>query len=423
MNRFHIQATAAVLIGYLAWPTGLAAVAADRETPFGLRLSALIEEALSHNPEILAMRQRWEAAKHEIRQATSLEDPQVSVTKWAIPSNFDLGKANETWYGIGQSFPFPGKRTLKGKISATAAAAAEQEYMAKVREVVAAVKAAYYQRFLVDKTIDLHREHQVLLEEFIRIAEQKYAVAQVSQQDPLKAQVELSKLHNSLLVLEQEQVALQAEINALLNRPPERSLGRPEEVSYHSFPLTLDALTQQALLEQPELLAATLAIERSEQARALARRNYLPDFMVEVQYWDVRAGSNQWMVVGKINFPWVFQAKYDARLRQVAAEESEARAQYGAMRNLTLSRLLAAFVKVKTAEQLIESYQTGVLPQAEQALEAARIGYQAGRVDFLNLLDSERTLRDFQLESYTALAEFWRRVAELERVVGRPLEF
>jgi outer membrane protein TolC len=386
-------------------------------------LNALIQEALSTNPEVLASKQRWEAAKQEIPQARSLEDPEISITQWAIPSNFDIGDADETWYGIGQSLPFPGKRSLKGQISARAADAAEQEYLAKVREVVAQVKSFYYQLFLIHKVIDLHLEHQALLEEFTQIAQQKYALGQVSQQDILKAQVELLKLHNSLLVVEQEKASTQAEMNTLLNRPPQTPLGRPEELSYQSFALSLEDLRQQAFQVRPELKAAAFMIEKSQMAKKLAKKNYLPDFMVEVMYWDVHDGPNKWQTIGKINLPWVFKGKYDARLRQAVLEEAQAIADHQAVGNQTLLRLQDLFVKVKTSEQLVDIYRSGVLPQAEQSLEAARIGYQAGRVDFLNLIDSERTLRDFQLEYYTALAQFNQYIAELERAVGADLRF
>jgi outer membrane protein TolC len=395
---------------------------AQQANPGVETLDTLIQEALNKNPEVLSARQRWEAAKQEIPQARSLEDPQLSITQWSIPSNFNIGDPDETWYGIGQFFPFPGKRWLRGQISAKAADAAGQEYLAKVREVVASVKSVYYQLFLVHKTIDLHLEHQALLEEFIQIADQKYAVGQVSQQDSLKAHVELSKLHNSLLVQEQEKVSLQAEINALLNRPPRAPLGQPEEPTYQPFPLILEDLQQQALQDQPQLKAAALTIEKSEKAKTLARENYLPDFMVEIQYWDIHAGPNRWMALGKINLPWIFRAKYDARIRQTAAEENQARADYMTIRNQTLFRLQDLFVKVKTSEQLVEVYRNGVLPQAEQSLEAARIGYQAGKVDFLNLIDSERTLLDLQLEYFGALVQFWQSVAHLERTVGQELK-
>jgi len=386
-------------------------------------LDALIQEALSKNPEVLSVKQRWEAAKHEIPQTRSLEDPEISITQWAIPSNFDIGNADETWYGIGQSLPFPGKRLLKGQISAKAAEAVEQEYLAKVREVIAEVKSLYYQLYLIHKSIDLHLEHQALLEEFIQIAQQKYALGQVSQQDSLKAQVEMSKLHSSLLWVEQEKASVQAKINTLINRPPQTPLGQPEDLMVHPFSLNLEDLQQQALQARPELRVATLMIEKSEMAKNLAKKNYLPNFMVEVMYWDVHGGPNKWETIGKMNIPWIFKAKYDARVRQAVAEEAQAKADHQALSNQTFFKLQDLFIKVKTSEQLVDIYRSGVLPQAEQSLEAARIGYQAGKVDFLSLIDSERTLRDFQLEYYMALTQFKQYIAELERTVGKELQF
>ncbi|MBI3597119.1 MAG: TolC family protein [Nitrospirae bacterium] len=397
--------------------------AAFSQTGNFLKLTELLQEALAKNPELVSARQRWEAAREEISQAGSLEDPQLTITQWAIPSNFNIGDADETWYGIGQSFPFPGKRSLRGQVATKDAEAAEQDYQAKVREVAARFKMVYYQFSLIHEAIALHLEHQALLEEFIQIANQKYAVGQVSQQDLLKAQVELSKLHNSLLGLEQEKVSAQAEINTMLNRPPQTPLGKPEEVTYHPFSLTLENLQRQALQERPELKAAAFTIEKNERAQSLAKKNYLPDFMVELQYWDVHTGANKWMATAKISLPWIFSAKYDARVRQAAAEESQAKAEYVAVQNRTLFQLQDLFAKIKAAEQLIEVYQSGVLPQAEQSLEAARIGYQAGKADFLNLIDSERTLRNLQLEYYTALARFEQNIAELEQAAGVELQF
>jgi outer membrane protein, heavy metal efflux system len=428
MHSRDITVALMVLLGYvvcgcLVWPTPVWAVASGGGSPAQVTLPALIEEALRNNPEILSMRQRWEAAKEEIPQARSLDDPQLTITQWAIPSNFSLGKADQTWYGIGQSFPFPGKRSLKGRIAANASAATEQDYQAKVREITARVKTAYSQWYVIQKAIALHLEHQALLEEFIQIANQKYAVGQASQQDLLKAQVELSKLHNSLLVLEQEQVSAQAELNTLLNRPPQTPLGKPEELTIHPFSLTLDQLQQQALHDRPELQAATLTIEKSERAVSLAKKNYLPDFMVELQYWDVHTGPHQWMATAKMTLPWIFSAKYDARVRQATAEAEEAKADYAAMQNQTLFQLHDLFTKVTTTEQLIQVYQSGVLPQAEQSLEAARIGYQHGKASFLDLIDSERTLLDLQLEYYTALGQFEQHLAELEQAVGPTISF
>ena len=67
-------------------------------------------------------------------------------------------------------------------------------------------------------------------------------------------------------------------------------------------------------------------------------------------------------------------------------------------------------------------YKTALIPQTEQAFEATKIGYETGRVDFLNLLDSERILLQTRLAYYKAIADYQKSIAFLERITGKELE-
>src|SRR5439155_1147224 len=63
-------------------------------------------------------------------------------------------------------------------------------------EVIAAVKRAYWDLWLVHENLLVHSRDKDLVERLARIAERKYAVGQVSQPDVLRAQVELTRLIN-----------------------------------------------------------------------------------------------------------------------------------------------------------------------------------------------------------------------------------
>ena len=389
-----------------------------------LTLASLQDEVLKANQEIEAARLEWEMAKEEIPQADSLEDPIFTLTQWALPSLFQLGDAEERWYGISQGLPFPGKRSLRSQIAAKGAEAAEQEYWWKRREVVHRVKAAYYKFFLINKSSQIYLEHQALLKTFSEIATKKYALGQVSQNDLLKANLEQTKLQMALLVFEREKVAIRAEINALRNRPPDAPVGEPEAQRYRPFLPTMQALTEQALQKRPDLLAARLMIEKEARTVALAQKNDLPDFMIETAYMDLRtASSDAWMLSVKMNLPWFFTAKYNARARQARFKEAHARAGHTTLLNAVRSDMQDKFAKVKNAEVMIKAYQNGLLPQAEQSLSAAHIGYQSGNIDFIDLLESERALLDFQHEALDALIQFWEFVAEIEHAVGEEITF
>jgi outer membrane protein TolC len=58
------------------------------------------------------------------------------------------------------------------------------------------------------------------------------------------------------------------------------------------------------------------------------------------------------------------------------------------------------------------------IPQAEEALRANEVGYQTGKVDFLSLIDSVRTIEMGHTEHIQAAANFEQAYADLERAVG-----
>lgn len=388
----------------------------------GAQLDLLIDQAMKQNPEILAASKRIEALKQEIPQEKALEDPQFTVTQWQIPSNFDLTNPAQTWYGIGQAFPFPGKRSLKGKIAEKEVDAQFQMLQATIREVLLKVKTAYYQLFMADQGIKIHRDHQVLLEEFTRSAQQKYSAGMGSQQDIVKAEVELSKLHASLLALEEEKIHSETTLNTLLNQPAEMAQEPALEEKNIDFSTPLDELISAVLKTHPELMAADLQIEKKETALSLAQKYVYPDFMAELTYMESYRGEpNMWMAVAKINLPWVFNQKYQAKINQIRLEKEGVEAERVQIRNQTLGELRILYSKIKSLHSTLNMYQNGILPQAEQALKSSRIAYRTGKTDLLNVIDSERTLKDLQLNYYEIFVQYKEQISELEKITGKEL--
>lgn len=381
-------------------------------------LDRFLAQAATANPTIIAARQRWEAVKAQGAQARAFDDPVVSITAWDIPSNFNLGEANETWYGVEQTFPFPGKRGSQGRIANLDAASAEQEYVAVSRRVRAQVKSAYARLYRVQREIAVHREHQALLNELIQSALRRYEVGRASQQESLKAQVELSTLHASLLTLEQEQQSLRIELNALAGDLDAPLFFGTASIDYQPVAVGLEDLEAQALEQRPEIQAVGRMVARQDEAIALAERGWWPDFTAEVQYWDVHNGPNRWMLAGKMTLPWAAPGKYRAKVAEETAGRARAQAEVESARNETISLVRDAFLRLNTAQSLNAWYRGGIIAQAEQGLESARIAYSTGRTDFLNLIDAERQLRDVRLSADMALADWAMQRAEVERVVG-----
>ncbi len=421
MSRFF-RASLAGLAGLmgLVFPAGA-------EPPSPITLDWAVREATAHNPQIAAARSRWEAEVEEAPQARSLDDPSLYTMFWAVPHDTpNPFSAREVWYGIKQRFPFPGKLDLRGQVAERTAAVAEQRYRSAQEEVLRRVKAAYYDLFLVHREMEITQEHLDLTRQFADVAETRYATYTkdgASQSDVLKALVEVSDLSNRALVLGQKRRAAEARLNALLDRDPGASLGPPADFPVRPVRYTLDEMKQMALENRPELKALSLAVERAEAARALAKRDYYPDLMTDFSYWDVKNNPNRWMLMVEAKVPLAFwsKGKHDARVRQADAEVRALEADHRELRNQALYAVEEAYVDVQVARNNVDLYSRTIVPQARQAVEAVRAGYETDRATFLNLVDSERTLLRFELDYYRSMVNYEKGVADLERAVGASL--
>jgi len=391
-----------------------------------LRVDALVTEALKQNPEIEAARQRWRAAQERVPQARALDDPEFKIELFNTPENLDFTRTENTIFGLSQRFPFPGKLSLREGMAVKEAEMAAALLRAKEREVASQVKSAYYEVFLAHKAIEIHHQQTDILKDFFAIANARFRAGKGTQVDVLKSAVELSKLENELPVLEQQKETAKAKLNLLLSRAPQSPLGEPvgpiEPAEPGKRP-AIEELQQLAVQSRPELRAVDLDIARSRTATALAQKQYYPDFNVMVerfQNFGARDGFGG-MVTMSLPFSFWTKPKYDAGVREAAANQDAAKAAYEALKNQVLFEIKDLLAKIEAAEKLITLYRTTVIPQAQQTLESARAGYQVGKTEFLAMLDAQRAIKDFQLDYYRSLTAFEQRRAELERAVGMDL--
>ncbi len=376
-----------------------------------------------------AARLKWDASKERVPQVSSLDDPVLGFTYFAEPVQTRVGE-KQAAFMASQKVPFYGKLRLKGEVAESEARIFGEKYRTNERDIIAKAKSAFYELCWVNKSININEENKELLRRFVKIAEIKYATGRATQQDVLKAQVELSKIVNELITLEQLRETAIARINTLLNRQPDTPLGTPEEIDITELTVSLEDLYQEAKEISPGLSIFKYRIERDKASYKLAKKQYFPDFTFGLNYTLIGdlpssvlsspIGESRDSYTGtlSVNIPIFQKRKYDAGVREASARLKSSEKAYRNMENMTLFGVKDLHFKVQTAERLIKLYRDSIIPQAEQSLKAAEIGYQAGQVDFLNLIDSQRVLLDFRLAYYRSVADFGVNISELERIVG-----
>jgi outer membrane protein TolC len=407
-----------------------------------LRLRDVLEEVLRANPGLRAARARASAARFEPARVSSYDDPVVSWEAWNAPESFRIDEADNNIFKLSQKIPFPGKRSLAGRMAerdadvASADASerslagrmaerdadvASADASASERDLVAMVKRAYYTLWQSHQNLTIYSRDQALVERFAKIAEQKYAIGQVAQPDVLRSQVELTRTLNRVTTETLARDSARAELNALLGRSPNEPLGLPEEPSTPQLEQTEEDLSALALKNRPEVSAKAAIVQRELVKLSIAKLDYLPDFEVSVSRFVNFQSRDGFGAMASVSLPFVNKRKYDAELDGARAAVASAEAEYRQVTDRVAREVRQAFLRTRAAllqrELLVHTH----VPLAEHTLGASEIGYQTGKVDFLSLVDSLRAVESVHLEHVAAEAELAKAFADLELAVGAPI--
>ena len=386
-----------------------------------LTLAAALEEALAKNPTLMALRRQFEAARLRPAQERFLMAPTFEAQIWQWPVR-SLAPAQPTMFMLtaGQHIPGRGKRPARAAVLEKETAITEIEIAVRARDVVDEVKRVYADLFLARREIDIHLASVDLLRQFADVSEAKYVTGRISQQDVLKAVVEISKLHEDLVVLDEQALLAEARLNTLLDRPPDAPIGAVGAPHERVVLPASSELQRIALERQPDLRRALLQRERAEAALTAARTEYKPDVFVGGGYFLMPRERDSWTASVGItwpNAPWS-RGRLDARVAEAAADIEAARARERVVENTIRLAVHDAYVRVQSAAQRAALLRTSIVPQSEQTLEVSRVAYQADRVDFLALIDNQRVVLDVQLAYYRAVSDLEQAIADLERAVG-----
>lgn len=388
-----------------------------------LNVDRLVDEALRNNPEILAARETAQAAREKIPQAYSLDDPMLGVGVTNLPTNFSFkdDEMTQKEVTISQKLPFPGKRGLMREVAEKEADASSVEVEDVANRIAREVKTAYYELSHVDRTLAVTRRNKQVLENLVKIGETRYALGQGAQQEVLAAHVEISKMVDEILMLEQNRLALEAKLGQLLNRGPDARFGEPEETVYRKRPIDIKRLQEAAVETNPMLQSQRKMIAARQKAVALAEREVYPDLTVKFGYGQRDSLRDMLTGMAEVNVPIFYASKQSRKIDQARAELRTAEARYRAARNETAAMVAAMAAMVQRQERQIDLYRSGILPQARLLTQSAVSAYSVNQAEFGMLLESHIRQHRYELDYHQALTEHEKSLAQLEYAVGRPL--
>ena len=383
-----------------------------------------LQVAISQNPDIQAARKRLEAAAYQVPVAASLEDPMLNLSVQPAPVQTAAGE-QRTILSANQKFPWFGKLDRRGSQAESQTDVMRAELAVTELAVIEQVRRAYYELYFIQQAVAVTEEEQKLLAEIRDVANARYKANQTSQQDVLRAELEISNVQNELIRLRQQLESSQAALARLLHIAPQTKVRALDKLPASQIALELDSLQKQAVSARPELHARLAALDRDRQGVELALLEYKPDVTVGLSWIAVddeglsrvADGQDTVMLMAGINLP-VYRNRLDSQVRSAEAKAVAAARDYDAIRDATLAQVVDLFAKIQSQRDLLTLFEEEILPRARQTLEVSARAYNVGEVDFLQLLDNWRQLLRYEIAYRRIDASLRQTLVELERVVG-----
>ncbi len=432
-------------------------VGVGAQQPRAATLASLTQLADTVSPAIKSAEASALAAREKVRSAGSRPDPMLMLGLINVPlSPLSLTSDEMTMkmIGIEQNFPYPGKLGLSTRIAALQADAADAAVDSVRNAVRRDVKMAFYEIAYIEAALSVLDRSNRVLQDVALIANARYSAGTGLQQEVLRATLEATRVNESANSLREQRLAVLSRLTSAIGRQVEDSIESPSipktlaaaavslnaDIRFASSTLgasasgsplpSLKELQETAVASNPMLRARAAMVAAGNAEVALARKAYLPDVDVSLQYGQRsafrRSGAGERMsrsdmISATISVPIPLQRgrKQNADVATSRYDVVALAAMQRDAENMVRAEVAGLYSDITHSRTQLALYVKAIMPQADAALTAAKSSYQAGTGDLVAVLSAQTTMLELESGYHRALTDFAQKLAELDAVVGR----
>lgn len=393
-------------------------------------LAELETLALSENPSLHRLRHLARAAYAKAAYADKLPDPAFGSNVFTSPIETAAG-AQTANLSVTQLIPWLQRLDAAERKECLEALAARQEVEVERLRVLAEVRAVWYRLFVIGKQLETNRASEQLLETLIELANARVAQGQATQGDVLLGTIELAKLRDQRLQLEESLESAKASLNRLVGRESGAAIVPPREIDAALPDWSPDELFAVALSRQPAIEAGRLRAAAARWGIRVARLRRRPDVTLNATWFAiddnrprpniVDVGEDAFSLGASLTLP-IWRSDYDAILSEAQDRRRASQAEVQSLRQRYDALIRDLWAQARSAQQSADLFANTILPQAERSLEADQQSYAADAADFDRLIEDYRNLLTIELQYHQAVGRLATAIARIRQAVGVDLE-
>ena len=378
-------------------------------------LNKLEDEALAQNQSLKAAAARVRESRASLNAARSAWFPEldagfgptrerVSPASQGLPENAYLPPQTIWRAQTTVSYEAPLFGRVSDNVAATRADAQQQEALFRSVQLAlqADVAANYFSLRELDTEQDLYRKTVASREDGLKLVKHRYDAGEVSELDLQQATNALASARAEAAGVERQRAASEHALAVLLGKPP-------AEFTFPQEPLVpvvarVPAGLPSALLERrPDISAAERAMAAANARVGLAKSAFFPQLDITGAFGYESIGlanlfkwSSRTFLLGPLAGTALTLPIFDGGRRK--AQLAQARAQYDEQVANYRSQVLTAFREVEDSLSDLRLLDDQIRAQNDAVAAAARAQhlseaqYREGQVNYLDVLDSQRTV-------------------------------
>jgi cobalt-zinc-cadmium efflux system outer membrane protein len=323
---------------------------------------------------------------------------------------------------LSQTVPFPGKRSLDARVADHEVVAVEWDTARRETDLVRQVTIAFARAVVAERKVAQLDTVTSLAETMAAATARRVESGAAPDQEQLRAELEHDRARLDLESARRDAGVARQALARLLGMAgdplPPLGDGVREQIDLAA----LDRTPGTVVAGHPEFSAAVARRDRATQVDRRARLDPLPDFTIGVA-GGRNAANDEDLVELSVSFPLPIFDRGQARRQETGARIRAAEADVAAVDQRLREQLLSVRARVLTAHRQVAAYRERMLPRAEEALRLVRAGFEAGKLGFADLIDTQRTAAEVRLDYLDRLLDLNIALADWETLVGNAEAF
>jgi len=391
---------------------------------YSMTVEEAVQDALSHNPDLQALRLEEGASNGRFEKARLLlnNNPTIegNISKKDRPEGEDGGAYTNYGFKLSQEFEVAGQRGSRITVAENDLARTQAEIRDKERVLIAEVKDAFAKALAMKKKNGLAREIVSLKEELLGYTKIKFQAGDISGLDVNLAEVELSKAKRDFLQSVKEHREALLALQGLIGGSPDLSLSLQGDLPSDAPALPdKQAIKELASSRRPDAKATLFEVEKTKAALKLAKKEVIPNVTLS-GFYDRDELRN---VVGlgvSIPFP-LFDRK------QTERKEAYARAEGAKIKSAGLQKTIDREVEqavndLATAIEELNLFQKEIIVKAAENLNLLNLAFKEGKVGFFEVRLAQKETIEVQFAYIDARMKTQLAINAIEKTTGGALK-